>query len=69
MLTNRITKVRLFYTQHVLPLIYDYSLSFYEALCKIADTLNDTIEAVEELDKCIRELYELSFQKDVLLKV
>lgn len=50
MLTNRITKVRLFYTQHVLPLIYDYSLSFYEALCKIADTLNDTIEAVEELD-------------------
>lgn len=44
-----IQKVRLFYTQTVLPAIYDYSLSFYEALCKLAATVNDTIESVEEI--------------------
>lgn len=47
---NRITKIRLFYSQHILPLVYDYSLSFYEALCKIAGVLNDTIEVVEDID-------------------
>lgn len=52
---KRITKIRLFYSQHVLPLVYDYSLSFYEALCKIAGTLNDTIEAVEDIDGRVTE--------------
>lgn len=52
---KRITKIRLFYSQHVLPLVYDYSLSFYEALCKIAGTLNDTIEAVEEIDERVTQ--------------
>ena len=28
---------------------------------------NAAVKAVEELDRCIRELYELSFQKDILL--
>ena len=30
---------------------------------------NAAIKAVEELDKCIRNLYELSFQKDILLVI
>lgn len=30
---------------------------------------NAAIKAVEELDKCIRDLYELSFQKDILLVI
>ena len=30
---------------------------------------NAAIKAVEELDKCIRSLYELSFQKDILLVI
>lgn len=53
-----INKVRIFYTQHVLPLIYDYSLSFYEALCKMAKTLNDTIESVEEISDKTEDLQE-----------
>ena len=52
---KRITKIRLFYSQHVLPLVYDYSLSFYEALCKVAGVLNDTIEAVEEIDNRVTQ--------------
>ena len=28
---------------------------------------NAAVKAVEELDRCIRDLYELSFQKDILL--
>ena len=52
---KRITKIRLFYSQHILPLVYDYSLSFYEALCKVAGVLNDTIEAVEEIDNRVTQ--------------
>ena len=52
---KRITKIRLFYSQHVLPLVYDYSLSFYEALCKVAGVMNDTIEAVEEIDERVTQ--------------
>jgi len=52
---KRITKIRLFYSQHVLPLVYDYSLSLYEALCKVAGVLNDTIDAVEEIDNRVTQ--------------
>lgn len=38
-----------FYCQKVLPLVYDDSLSYYEALCKFAETLNETIKHVESI--------------------
>ena len=32
------------WTQAILPLVYDDSLSYYELLCKVIDKVNDTIE-------------------------
>jgi len=33
-----------FWCQHVLPLVYDDSLSYYEVLCKVVDYLNHVID-------------------------
>ena len=48
---------------------YDFVIVNYANGDMVGHTGNykAAIKAVEELDKCIRELYELSFQKDVLL--
>lgn len=32
--------------QKVLPLVYDDSLSYYEVLCKLTNTINELIDAV-----------------------
>lgn len=58
MRNSPIAKLRLWYTQTVLPLIYDYSLSLYELICKMADSLNKTIEAVDELDDKVDGIQE-----------
>ena len=47
-----------FWCQKVLPTIYDDSLSYYEAICKIATYLNATIEQVNEFQKMIDALPE-----------
>ena len=36
--------------QKVLPLTYDNSLSYYEAICKLVETLNQVIAIVNEID-------------------
>lgn len=36
-----------FWSQKVLPLVYDDSLSYYEVLCKVRDKLNEVIEYVQ----------------------
>lgn len=48
---------------------YDFVLVNYANGDMVGHTGNykAAIKAVEELDRCIRELYELSFQKDILL--
>lgn len=38
-----------FWCQHVLPAVYDDSLSYYELLCKIVDKVNEVIESNNEL--------------------
>ena len=38
-----------FYCQHVLPLVYDESLSYYEVLCKLQAKLNEVIETQNEI--------------------
>lgn len=38
-----------FWCQHVLPLVYDDSLSYYELLCKVVTYLNDVISNVDAL--------------------
>ena len=41
----------LFFKCHkILPLVYDESLSYYEVLCKVAKSVNETIESVNQLN-------------------
>ena len=51
-----------FYCQKVLPAVYDDSLSYYEVLCKLTDTVKKFMEAstndIDELQKAFNELYE-----------
>ena len=46
---SKIDSIR-FMCYKVLPLVYDESLSYYETLCKVANKLNETIEAVNVLN-------------------
>jgi hypothetical protein len=45
-----------FWCQKVLPLVYDDSLSYYETLCKIVDTLNKVIDKTNELGEMFAPL-------------
>lgn len=47
-----------FWVQHVLPLVYDDSLSYYELLCKVVKYLNDVISNVDGLKVDIDKLLE-----------
>lgn len=48
---------RLFFRCHkILPLVYDESLSYYEVLCKVAASLNETIDAVNALNDNVSDL-------------
>lgn len=47
-----------FYCQHVLPLVYDESLSYYETLCKIQAKLNEVIETQNDLQNAFQGLLE-----------
>ena len=49
-----IQKVK-FWCQKVLPLVYDDSLSYYEALCKILKKINEVIDYYNELQINIEE--------------
>lgn len=44
--------------QKVLPTVFDGSLTYYEMLCKIARTLNDIIEGLNEYDNNMASLVE-----------
>lgn len=37
-----------FWCQKVLPLVYDESISYYETLCKVADSLNKCIDQIND---------------------
>lgn len=49
-----------FFCQKILPLVYDDSLSYYECLCKMKDTLNLVIEDINGLPEYIAELLDES---------
>ena len=36
-----------FWSQKILPLVYDDSLSYYEVLCKVVNKINEIIEALQ----------------------
>ena len=47
-----------FYCQHVLPLVYDESLSYYEVLCKIQSKLNEVIKTQNDLQDAFKSMLE-----------
>lgn len=40
----------------VLPLVYDDALSYYEQICKLYKTLNETVEAVNTLNEALSKI-------------
>ena len=44
---DTISKIQYLYCQKVLPLVYEESLSYYEAICKFQSKLNEVIDALE----------------------
>lgn len=40
----------------VIPLVYDESLSYYESLCKVAQLLNECIDAVNDINSNVDDL-------------
>lgn len=54
---NVVKLEKLFFRCHkILPLVYDESLSYYEVLCKVANSLNEVIEATNDLNDNVTEL-------------
>lgn len=51
-----------FWCQHVLPQVYDDSLSYYEVLCKMAGYLNTVIKNQEYFNGILSE-FELSYDQ------
>lgn len=45
-----------FHCYKVLPLVYDESLSYYEQLCKVLKTLDDTVIAVNDLNDAVSDI-------------
>ena len=45
-----------FWCQHVLPLVYDDSLSYMELLCKVINYLNEMSEKIKSIDPYMSEL-------------
>lgn len=43
-------KIRLFYEQHILPIVYDYSMSLSECVGKLVKVVNGLIEDVQVID-------------------
>ena len=51
-----------FWSQKVLPLVYDDSLSYYEVLCKVVHKLNEVIDYVGDgLEEYIRNVLNQYF--------
>lgn len=47
-----------FYCRKVLPLVYDESLSYYEQLCKIMNTVNNIMNDEHQVQKLIEQTGE-----------
>ena len=45
-----------FHCYKVLPLVYDEALSYYEQLCKITKSLNDSIKSINDLNDAVTDL-------------
>ena len=45
-----------FWVQSILPLVYDDSISYYELLCKVVETLNQVIAKTNQFDEFYEQL-------------
>lgn len=77
MIEPRFLKTFRFWSQHVLPLVYDDSLSYYEVICKCVDYTNKLIDndnaiiatleeyglAITELEKTLDDLQSGNYDK------
>ena len=45
-----------FHCYKVLPLVYDEALSYYEMLCKVLKSLNETIQSVNDLNTAMEDV-------------
>lgn len=45
-----------FWVQNALPIVYDDSLSYYELLCKVVDTLNNAISDIDNVETNVESL-------------
>ena len=52
--------------QKILPLVYDDSLSYYEAVCKVAAKLNEVVKATNDIPDYIASLITEEGLKDIL---
>lgn len=51
-----------FWSQKVLPLVYDDSLSYYEVLCKLRDKINELIGFItDNIEDMVRDVVEKYF--------
>ena len=58
-----------FWCQKILPLAYDDSLSYYEMLCKVVNTLNEVINNVNDIPDFIRDLVSDEKLKEILAEL
>lgn len=57
-LHNPISPLKAFYVQKVLPAVYDDSLSYYEILCKVQETLNEVVSTTNEQSVVVLEMQQ-----------
>ena len=55
---NKQVQVFTFYCQHILPLVYDESLSYYETLCKLQAKLNEVIKTQNDLQDAFQSMLD-----------
>lgn len=53
-----------FWSQKVLPLVYDDSLSYYEVLCKMRDKINELIGFIDgQIEELVKEAIERYYSR------
>lgn len=65
---NNISQVK-FWCHKILPLVYDDSLSYYEAICKFNAKLTEVINNMNEIPNYIKELINTEVLETLLIGV
>lgn len=52
-----------FWCQRIIPLVFDNSLSYYEALCKVSEKLNEVIDALNEYGDNLKDYVDQRYNQ------